>query len=153
MRIDWDDLDFILGVEADPEKIVDFWLRNDITVSKTDTPRDVLTASRIFPKLFIVAQRKMPDSPGEHINPVIGTVWGNFDGRRGYIVHLAVERSYRSRGLGRHLMEMVEEEFRRMDVYKIHLFVESHNESVGGFYTLLGYKKRDDLTVYSKTLR
>lgn len=153
MRIDWDDLDFILGEEADPEKIVDFWLRNDITVTKTDTPRDVLTAARIFPKLFIVAQRKKSDSSGGKTKPVIGTVWGNFDGRRGYIVHLAVERSYRSRGLGRHLMDMVEEEFRRMDVYKIHLFVESHNESVGGFYTRLGYKKRDDLTVYSKTLR
>ncbi len=153
MQMDRDELDFILGEEADPDRIVDFWRRNDITVTKTDTPRDVQTASKLFPKLFIVAQRKIPDSSGEKTNPVVGTVWGNFDGRRGYVVHLAVEGSYRSRGLGRHLMDMVEEEFRRMDVYKIHLFVESHNESVGGFYTRLGYKKRDDLTVYSKTLR
>jgi len=153
MQMDWNELDFILGEEADPKNIIDFWQRNDITVTKTDTPPDVRTASHLFPKLFIVAQRKLHESSREAANPVVGTVWGNFDGRRGYIVHLAVERSYRSQGLGRHLMELVEEEFRRMDAYKIHLFVESHNESVGGFYTQLGYKKRDDLTVYSKTLR
>jgi len=152
MQLDWSGIDFAIGAESDPEKIIDFWKKNNITITKTDTPQEVQSAANIYPKLFIVAFQKPSSSAPDGEKTIIGTVWGNYDGRRGYIVHLAVENRYRHLGLGRRLMDLVEKEFRKMGTYKIHLFVESHNESVGEFYSRLGFEKRTDLTIYSKTL-
>jgi len=162
MQLDYSKIVYSRGSENDPEEIIEFWKKNNITVTKTDNPRDLREASRIYPRLFIVARygTSNSDTPaslsdsktGRISKKIVGTVWGNYDGRRGYIVHLAVETGFRSQGLGRELMERVEEEFHNMGIYKIHLFVESHNQAVGAFYDCLGYKKRNDLTVYSKTL-
>ena len=102
-------------------------------------------AARLHSQLFIVGLSSE--------DTVIGTVWGVFDGRRGYVAHLAVDEPYRKQGLGSLLMEKVEAEFRRMNVYKVHLFVEEHNAAVGDFYRRRGYQERTDLTVFSKTLR
>ncbi len=132
------------AVEIDPQKILDFWKRNSITVTPTDSPKEMRKAAELHPQLFIVGLG--PD------DTVIGTVWGGFDGRRGYVAHLAVDEPYRKQGLGSLLMEEVEAEFRRMNVYKVHLFVEQHNAAVGDFYRRRGYKERTDLTVFSKTL-
>ncbi len=155
---------FKKGVPDDPEGIIDFWKRNSITLSKTDTPDGVRSAASLYPDLFIVAfiaadapeTGNTPfDDPGsvQPEKPVpVGTVWGTFDGRRGYIVHLAVETQLRGQGIGRRLMHMVEEEFNRLGCYKVHLFVEQHNQSVGEFYRKIGYQERSDLTVFSRTL-
>ena len=135
---------FVRATEIDPQEIIDFWKHNSITVTPTDSPEELKTAAELHPHLFIIGLG--PD------DRVIGTVWGGFDGRRGYVAHLAVDEPYRNRGLGSHLMEKVETEFRKMNVYKVHLFVEQHNAAVGDFYRRRGYKERSDLTVFSKTL-
>lgn len=136
---------YVQATEVDPQDIIDFWKRNNITVTPTDSPEEIQVAANLHPQLFIVGL-----SPNDTI---IGTVWGGFDGRRGYIAHLAVDEPYRKRGLGSLLMEKVESEFKKMNVYKVHLFVEQHNAAVGNFYRRRGYKERTDLTVFSKTFR
>ncbi len=145
MKSELPKIEFISATDVDPQKIIDFWKQNDITVSPSDSPQEVKQASRLHPQLFIVG--RTPDSR------IIGTVWGTFDGRRGYIAHLAVDLPYRRSGLGSLLMEQVENEFKKMNCYKIHLFVEEHNAGVGDYYRRLGYAERTDLRVFSKTLR
>src|SRR6056297_561646 len=88
---------FVRATEIDPQEIIDFWKRNSITVTPTDSPEELKTAAELHPHLFIIGLG--PD------DRVIGTVWGGFDGRRGYVAHLAVDEPYRNRGLGSHLME------------------------------------------------
>ncbi len=138
-------VEFVHATEIDPQVIIDFWKRNSVTVTPTDSPEEIKRAARLHPQLFIVGLG--PE------DSVIGTVWGGFDGRRGYVAHLAVDEPYRKQGLGSLLMEKVEAEFKQMNVYKVHLFVEQHNAAVGHFYRRRGYKARTDLTVFSKTLR
>lgn len=138
-------IEYLQAAELPAQDIIDFWKQNSITVTPSDSPQEVKQAARLHPQLFIVGI-----DPDKHI---IGTVWGTFDGRRGYVAHLAVDAPYRTRGLGSLLMERVENEFMKMNCYKIHLFVEEHNAAVGDFYRRRGYTERTDLTVFSKTLR
>ena len=145
MSSDLPQINFVRATEVDSHAIVDFWKRNNITVTPTDSAEELEEAAKLHPQLFIVG--RMPDGS------IIGTVWGGFDGRRGYVAHLAVGTPFRSRGLGSLLMEQVETEFKKMNVYKVHLFVEERNASVGDFYRRRGYTERTDLTVFSKTLR
>ncbi len=136
---------FKYATELDSQEIIDFWKRNDITVTPSDTAEQIACAARQHPQLFIIGC-----GPEDEI---VGTVWGSFDGRRGYVAHLAVDHPYRNRGLGSLLMDRVEHEFRKLKCYKVHLFVEEDNASVGELYRRRGYSERTDLTIYSKTLR
>ncbi len=136
-------LEFTRGSDVDPAALIDFWRNNDITLSATDTPEEVGRAAAINSTLFLVAYS------GDEI---VGTVWGTFDGRRGYVVHLAVCRDYRGRGIGTRLMEKLEERFRAIGCQKVHLFVEEHNRAVAELYRQLGWQERNDLTLFSKSL-
>ena len=136
---------FKYGTEIDSLAIVDFWKKNDITVTPSDTPEQIACAARQHPQLFIIGC-----GPEDEI---VGTVWGTFDGRRGYVAHLAVDRPYRNRGLGSLLMDRVEHEFKKLKCYKVHLFVEEQNTEVGDMYRRRGYSERSDLTLFSKTLQ
>ena len=147
MPIGIPDIEYVQAVPTEPQKVVEFWSRNQISLSPTDNPEEILRAASLYPSLFITAYRR------EAEDEIVGTVWGNFDGRRGYVVHLAVKEELRGQGLGRRLMQLMEEEFRRLGCYKVHLFVEEHNRGVGEFYRRIGFSRRDDLILYSKTLR
>ncbi|MDZ7816609.1 MAG: GNAT family N-acetyltransferase [Planctomycetota bacterium] len=84
---------------------------------------------------------------------LVGAVMGSWDGRRGFVHHLAVEPEYHLRGIGRAMMEQLEKRFAEMEVVKITFLVENDNIGVVDFYRRLGYVLRDDLTALSKTLR
>lgn len=139
------------AVDIDTQKIIDFWKNNDITISTSDNIDEINIAKHIFPQLFIIALEKVSSDRKEE--KIAGTVWGNFDGRRGFIVHLATRKDLRGIGLGKKLMELVEYEFHKLNCYKVHLFVETHNIKVIDFYEKLGYKARKDVITMSKTLR
>jgi len=130
--------------DVDPVEIVAFWRDNDISLSPTDTAEKLRAAARVNPELFIVAT----EGPS---GAIAGTVWGNFDGRRGFVVHLAARRDLRGTGLGRALMDRLEDLFRERGVHKIHLFVEKTNLEVIGYYRRRGFEVRDDLVILSKT--
>jgi ribosomal protein S18 acetylase RimI-like enzyme len=138
-----DHLSFKPARDVAPEAIVAFWLANDISISRTDTPDALREAVHANPELFLVAI--------DEDDAIAGTVWGNFDGRRGFVVHLAVRRDLRGRGLGRELMDRVEARFRAMGVFRIHLFVERTNLDVIDYYRERGFEIRDDLVLMSKT--
>jgi predicted enzyme involved in methoxymalonyl-ACP biosynthesis len=50
---------------------------------------------------------------------------------------------------GEGMMEKLNEEFLRMGVHKIHLFIENSNKDVVDFYDKLGWETRNDLTMMS----
>lgn len=132
-----------LGKDIPASRIIEFWKANDISLSGTDNELDVAQAAAINPQLFLIA---LYDSE------IVGTVWGNFDGRRGYVVHFAVRRNVRKLGIGKLLMDKLEDEFRAIGCKKVHLFIETSNRVVEPYYARRGYKKRDDLILMSKDL-
>ena len=82
------------------------------------------------PDLFLVAEEE---------GRVIGAVMGAWDGRRGWIYHLAVHPAVQRRGVGARLMRNLEERLRIRGALKLNLLVERRNEGVVRFYRRLGY--------------
>ena len=71
---------------------------------------------------------------------LIGTVMAGYDGHRGWIYSLAVAPDRRKTGIGRSLVERVEEVLRKRGCCKINLQILEHNAQVTGFYETLGFR-------------
>jgi ribosomal protein S18 acetylase RimI-like enzyme len=91
-----------------------------------------------------------PDIPASE--PVVAAVICGFDGRRGYVHHLAVLPAFRRRGLGRDLLEAIRGALARKGVRKMHLFVFDTNEPAKEFYRQLGWQYRDDIAMFSSPI-
>ena len=83
---------------------------------------------------------------------LIGTVLGGFDGRRGYIYHLAVHEGFRKQNIGKELMERCFQSFKEINVLKCHMMVLKDNLEAQEFYARIGCELRNELLVFSKTL-
>lgn len=84
---------------------------------------------------------------------IIGTILCGQDGRRGYIYHTAVAPEFRGRGIGRILVEESLRQLRNLGIGKCHLFVFADNEPGKVFWNSIGWEKRDDIFIYSRTLQ
>lgn len=80
---------------------------------------------------------------------IIGTVLGGFDGRRGYVYHLAVRADCQHNGYGTLLLENVVQALKNEGAGKIHLLVYRSNSSAQSFYTSRGWHLRDDINMFS----
>lgn len=121
-------------VPSDYSAIVELWRISGIHLSPSDTPRELERSRRRDPDLFLVAERD---------GRIVGAVLGRFDGRRGWINHLAVDAAMRHLGLGARLMTEVERRLARKGCAKVNLHVTRENEAVCAFYERVGYARRD----------
>lgn len=83
---------------------------------------------------------------------LVGAVMGCWDGRRGWIYHLAVAQAYRRCGMGRALLTAVEARLRERGAPKVHLMIRDDNAEVLAFYERCGYQP-EAVSVRSKWLR
>lgn len=74
---------------------------------------------------------------------LIGAVMGCYDGRRGWVNHLAVDPDCHGKQVGRLLLEELEKRFRQIGCKKVNLLVQQSNNKVLGFYEKLGYQTDD----------
>lgn len=82
-------------------------------------------------------------------NPV-GAVLCGQDGRRGYINHLAVAGSHRTRGIGKALIDRCLEALQILGIRKCHIMVFRNNQSAIAFWAKTGWFRRDDLILMSR---
>ena len=122
------------------EDIVDLWRKSGISVGSTDTRDEIERMLQRNPELFLI---------GKVDNKVIGVVMGGFDGRRGYVHHLAIDPDYQRKGFGTMIMDDIIKKFRKIGVHKVHLFIEKYNKELVEFYKNLGWEIRDDLIMMS----
>lgn len=127
----------------DYDEVLKIWREGRITVKKADSKEG-----------FRVMLQRNPDTCFGAVDDgqLCGVVLGGFDGRRGIIHHLAVKKEFRSRGIARELVQMVEKMFREKGVEKINFWVEKPNVEVVDFYEKIGYHLRDDIVTVSKVL-
>lgn len=83
---------------------------------------------------------------------VVGAALCGHDGRRGYIHHLAVSKDLRGREIGKRLESKCLDALKSAGIEKCHLFVFKENREGAGFWEAIGWGKRDDLALYSKTI-
>ena len=125
------------------DNIIGLWRKAGISVGSTDSENEIKKMLTLNPNLFLI---------GKVNNKVIAVVMGGFDGRRGYVHHLAVDPLHQKKGYGKMIMDELINRFRKIGVHKIHLFIERDNQDVINFYKNLEWQIRDDLIMMSFVL-
>ena len=120
--------------------IIELWKKSDINVGSNDTKEEIEKMAKRNPNLFLI---------GKEDDKIIAVVMGGFDGRRGYVHHLAVDPDFQRKGYGRMIMDELVNRFREIGAHKIHLFIEKYNKDVVRFYQTLKWEVRDDLIMMS----
>ena len=130
---------------GDLPAVLSLWTRAGIELGLSDRLEELRRVLDRNPETCLGAW----DAAGTLIAAALGT----FDGRRGNLWHLAVAPERRGEGIGRALMEAIEDVWRREGVVKITFTVVETNRKVLGFYEALGYQGRQDIFCVSKVLR
>ena len=117
----WDDLDAVLAL----------WVAAGFRIGPSEARDGVALKLRRDPELFLVAE-----ADGRAI---VGALLGAFDGRRGWVYHLAVDELWRGRGIGSALLAELERRLVALGCRKVNLLVDSANDAVEAFYRGLGY--------------
>lgn len=83
---------------------------------------------------------------------IIGSVLGTFNGRRGWIYHLAVDPDYQHEGYGSLLLIKAEKELKKQGAHRIHLGVLYTNLKVLPFYEKYEYDVVNDALWLGKNI-
>lgn len=115
---------------------------DSLGIGRSDAREEIAKKLQRDPDLFLVA---------EDDRKIIGTVIGGYDGRRGMIYHLSVDRAYRGRGIGKMLMDEVERRLQVKGCRKAYLLIKRGNEDVVEFYRHRGWETME-ITIMGKTM-
>jgi len=113
-----------------------------IHLRRSDNEGEISKKLQRDPDLFLIAETG---------GRIIGSVLGGFDGRRGMVYHLAVEDSYRKKGVGIALMAELERRMKRKGCIKAYLLVTKDNLDAIRFYEAQSWEHMD-LLIYGKDL-
>jgi len=87
----------------------------------------------------------------EEAGEITGTVFGTFDGVRGWVRRLATRPDRRGRGIAAALVAELERRLLAVGCPKVNLLIEANNAAAASFYARLGYQQ-DDLLFMEKWL-
>jgi ribosomal protein S18 acetylase RimI-like enzyme len=119
-----------------------FWESCGITIRPGDDDRALASFAARNPGLFLIAT----DDGG-----IAASALGGWDGRRGWLYHVAVRDDKRRHGLGARLVGMIESRLRASGCPKINLIVWDTNTTGMAFWSALGYARAATVE-YEKTL-
>lgn len=128
--------------KRDHDAVVSLWEATGLARPWLDLHAEIHEKRRRDRSLFIVAVAH---------GTIIGSVMGAYDGRRGWVYHLAVAPEHQRQGLGKALMAALEARMARIGVVKVNLQVRTDNAPVEAFYVGLGYAN-DNVTSFGKWL-
>lgn len=124
----------------DFDSVTNLWKKAGLILSRSDTYEGMKEKLKRDPELFFVL---------EDSTRIIGVVMGSYDGRRGWINHLAVDPEYQGRNICQKIMTELELRFKQVGCEKINLLIEIDNEKVQSFYEKQGFEK-DELIFMEK---
>ncbi|MFW9994396.1 MAG: GNAT family N-acetyltransferase [Candidatus Odinarchaeota archaeon] len=121
------------------------WEKAGFELTKSDEPDELRRMLDHNPGLCLVAAENRSEI-------IVGAVLGGFDGRRGWVHHLAVDPAFRRRKIGTLLMNELTRRFKEKKVVKIKLEIVNGNEQVIEFYSQIGWNLRKELLTMSMGL-
>lgn len=116
----------------DENAVIDLWSTAGLIRPWNDPVKDIARKATVQPDLFLVA-----DDDGV----IAGVVMAGYDGHRGWINYLAVEKSRRGTGIGRELVGRAEAELAALGCPKVNLQIRLDNAGTVALYEHLGYER------------
>ena len=123
---------------GDENTVIEIWRKCDLVKPWNNPKRDIERKLEVDPELFLV---------GLIDNQVVATVIGGYDGHRGWLYYLAVDPAYQRMGLGRQIMNEVEQRILATGCPKINLQIRADNSIVVEFYESIGYQTEDRISM------
>ena len=128
--------------DGDGDRLRTFWLTCGVKIRPGDDDASLARFAARNPGLLIVAE--------EH-GHLVGSALAGWDGRRGWLYHVAVHKDERRRGIGRDLVAEIETRLRDLGCAKLNLIVWDDNTYAMQFWEALGYR-REKTVEYAKEL-
>lgn len=126
----------------DYDGVMQLWRNTEgVGLSNSDSKENIDYYLRRNPGLSLIAT--LDDT-------IVGAILCGHDGRRGYIHHLAVYKSFRRHGIGTSLVDCCLEKLNKVGIEKCHLFVFDINDEGIAFWEGTGWVKRLDLNLMSR---
>ncbi|MGD0477987.1 MAG: GNAT family N-acetyltransferase [Nitrososphaerales archaeon] len=119
------------------------WRRSGFEIRPGDNKEELRQKLERDSELFLVA---------EDDSKIVGAVIGAWDGRRGWIYHLAVDPGFRRKRIARKMLLEVERRMRKKGVPKVNAQVFLWNAPSLNLFESLGYTKQSDLVLMGKSL-
>ena len=109
-----------------------FWKASGIRIRPGDDDRSLAAFADRNPGLFLLALDG---------RDLAATALGGWEGRRGWLYHVAVRADLRKRGLGARLVRTLEERLRERGCPKVNLIVWDDNIAAMEFWKANGYAR------------
>jgi len=126
----------------DEGAVISLWKACNLIRPWNNPERDILRKSKVNGELFLV---------GLINDKIIASVMGGYEGHRGWVNYLAVDPSYRKKGIARKIMSEIEAKLLSIGCPKVNLQVRAENTEAMAFYEKIGYGK-DNVVSYGKRL-
>jgi len=128
----------------DYPRVRDLWQAAGLILRPGDELEDVKLKLQRDPDLFLVAVQD---------DRIVGSIMGGWDGRRGWIYHLAVKPDHQRKGIGVGLVREVEKRLVAKGAKKVNAQVYKWNEQSSEFFRAIGFETQPDLIMMGKQLR
>ena len=122
----------------------ELWQAAELELRPGDDIEDIKVKLQRDPDLFLVT---------EHDGRIVGSVIGGWDGRRGWIYHLAVSPDHQRKGIGAGLVKQLEERLVAKGAKMINAQIHKLNTRSTTFFKSMGYNERSHLIMIGKQLR
>ena len=125
----------------DYDAVVELWRSCEgLSIRDADSRAGVERYLARNPGLSFVAER------GARI---VGSIMAGYDGKRGYIQHLAVDESARRQGIASRLVGLSVDALKAEGIDKSHVHVLRNNRDGNACWSRLGWRRRSEVVMYS----
>lgn len=129
---------------TDYNVVLELWKEAGLVIRPGDDLSGVRTKLLRDPDLFLLALME-----GE----IVGCIIGGWDGRRGWVYHLAVKPSHQRQGIATVLLSEVEKRLVEKGAKKINAQIYQANTKSLNFFKTRGYEIHQDLVMVGKHLK
>ena len=127
-------------IAADYPDVLALWESSaGIGLSESDTAEGVAAFLERNPGMSAVARAR---------DALVGAVLCGYDGRRGYLHHLAVVQTHRRSGVARALLGRCFGHLAMLGIPRCNIFLFTDNRDGAAFWRNVGFALRDDLRVF-----
>ena len=124
--------------------VCELWKQTGLIIRPGDDLEGIKKKLLRDPDLFLVA---------EESGNIVGCVLGAWDGRRGWINHLAVSPTHQRKGVGASLIRELERRLVLKGALKVNAQVYKWNSKSLEFFKAAGYETHSDLIMIGKQLK